>query len=199
MEIYAIEQEMLEKGLLGPFDPPNRKFLDEGWRALYERACEIRERARSYRGFKVGAAILVAYKDAPHELKVFLGANLKLEEKGSKRCAERMAMNAAVQMRHGKLRKHVGHQVVIVEGIVVVAEPQTEDHLAGLELSTLHPCKECRMNMRFHAAPQIEVPLETRIVTATPPPGNAYTIQTFDQLLRFHSEGQLRYADLFRK
>lgn len=191
LSAYQIEREAFEEGMLGPFEAPRDDFRADGWRELYNHAVLIREYAQSYRDFRVGCAMLVSYEHDPHQLYVYRGMNIKLNADDPKTCAEQVTGYAATRF---KPRAKSRPRKVTIRGLVVVGEAQTEEHLKVLDLSTLHPCKLCRMWFRFGDA-NIKMLDDTRIVTALPPPHDKSIMQTFDQLVRVHGEGRMRYLD----
>jgi cytidine deaminase len=137
-----------------------RRAIDEEehfrrWIAAREtlvwRAYHARERAISYRNFKVGCAVYAwrPYREAKEPWQVdedrvnymavrwttFTGANLKTAENIRPVCAEQIAVSAA---------RMAGYTRIL--GIVVVGEPQA-DHESGLTHKSLHPCGVCRRTL----------------------------------------------------
>ena len=102
---------------------------------LLDLALTAREKALSWRDFRVGCAALA--RDPPEdsdlpELGKFPGANLKMSEYAFKVCAELFAIQAA---------RLAGYREVL--GLVIVGDPQ-EDHASRLLTPTLEPCEDCR-------------------------------------------------------
>lgn len=114
---------------------PNFLLEWEGRReSLVDRALAAAKRAQSYRGFRVGTAVL-AYRSYPGpagEFRVFVGANVKADEFSRPICAEPPPVLCAL---------HSGFQVVV--GMVVIGN-RNLDHASNLNPDTLHSCGECR-------------------------------------------------------
>ncbi len=98
------------------------KYVEEK-QTLVRLAREAQQRGISYRGFKVGCALL-AFNG--QEYKIFQGANMKPFKQGPKYCAEGIALGSA-QAEHYNF----------IVAIVVAGQPQSEYD------KTLHPCLEC--------------------------------------------------------
>lgn len=129
--------------------------------ALIERAKAARQKARSWRDFKVGCSVLAynreyALWDHPkygERYKAFDGWNIKLSQDAEWMvCAEEMAITAAIS---------AGYSMIIL--VVVCGEFQADDK-TGVSGTTLRPCTKCRKIMR--AVPIIHN--RTRIVTIRP-------------------------------
>ena len=100
---------------------------------LIRRARKAAARANSWRGFRVGCAVL-AWNGKKYQS--FVGANVKPVDGGSKFCSEWQAIGTA--------RAEGFHLIVAV---VVSGKPQM-DQRSGFEPPTLHPCEACRFLMR---------------------------------------------------
>jgi cytidine deaminase len=87
--------------------------------------------ANSYRGFKVGAAVLGISPDHPLP-KIFTGANQKPAPEIPKSCAERTALLNLIQN---------GFQRAVA---IVVAGPVRDTTVNRVVTPTLHPCNECQ-------------------------------------------------------
>lgn len=139
---------------------------------LIERARKVAENAASYRGFKVGCALLARRPKGETTLghyKIITAANVKPLRDGPKACAEQTALAYA----HSN-----GFEHAVV--IVIAGEPQA-DEKSGLETSTLHPCWQCRVLMKT-------LPLvtdETLIITIRNHAGEMEE-HTFKELLQLH-------------
>ena len=141
---------------------------DQVRKMLYRHAVEARMRARSYRDFRVGAA-LIAWSHESSSWEVFRGMNTKVSKNARPVCAEAIAIAAA---------EAAG--VMQINDIVIVGNPREED-----ETRTLHPCDECRQFM-WHSK---LIHRETRIITALPPPqSSAYETHTMEKLLKRHGD-----------
>lgn len=154
---------------------------------LVWKAYAARERAISYRGFKVGCAVYAwrPYREAKEAWQVsedpadymgvrwttFTGANMKTAEDIRPVCAEQVAVSAA---------RMAGYTRII--GIVVVGEPQT-DHDSGLSHRTLHPCGVCRRTLA--ALPEVHG--DTPILTGGID-GDVIHLEEFslDELVQLH-------------
>lgn len=96
------------------------------------KAREARERAVSYRDFRVGASIM-SLRTNPSNVCFYTGVNVKPEENSVINIhAEQLALN--------KL-KEMGYDMVSM--VVVVGETQP-DQQSGKDMHTLHPCGLCR-------------------------------------------------------
>jgi cytidine deaminase len=140
---------------------------------LYLSAAQARTRARSYREFNVGCALLSFTSLAPeqHAYSMHVGMNVKIEKDARAHCAEPFAIVSA---------EAAGCTHAI--GMVVVGELREED--VGI-CTTLHPCAQCRLFMQN--SPLIRP--ETLIVTAHPPKDGApghHEVRTFKRLVEFH-------------
>lgn len=111
------------------------------WEHLIDRARGAAEKyAISYRGFKVGCAVLAHSSRIQAETgfkapsyKVFTGYNIKTQQgDGPNVHAEEIALGAA---------RSEGYDTIVA--IVVTGETQ-EDHASGKVMPTLHPCGRCR-------------------------------------------------------
>lgn len=121
-------------------------------RTLYEGASMARELGMSYRGFKVGSAVLAFRPRHNHtdSWRVFTGMNTKHARNMRPTCSEPIAINAAYAE---------GYTLIV--GMVVVGELREEDR--GV-IKTLHPCQECRWFMHGHPI----VDKNTIVMTAKP-------------------------------
>lgn len=96
------------------------------------RAREAQELAVSYRGFKVGAAI-IGLTFRPSNFQIMTGVNVKPDEESQ--------MN--VHAEQVALQKAHDRHTDAVSMIVVVGETQS-DKQSGHDMHTLHPCGLCR-------------------------------------------------------
>ena len=96
------------------------------------RAREAQELAVSYRGFKVGAA-LIGLTFRPANFQIMTGVNVKPDEESQ--------MN--VHAEQVALQKAHDRGVDAVSMVVVVGETQA-DKQSGHDMHTLHPCGLCR-------------------------------------------------------
>lgn len=115
---------------------------DRQW--MIEAAAKSRDKATSYRGFKVGASAMgIEPNLSPNEPVLYYSGNFKYspgEVKGEdKRCAERNVLDAAK-----------GRAKVIVALVAVSKETHTGDPIKAHDI--LHPCKDCRDMFRKHLA-----------------------------------------------
>jgi len=144
---------------------------------LANEAKKVAERARSYRGFRVGCA-LFAYN--PHAYyyndvhKVFRGVNIKLGPNSHKVCAEQAAINAAISEGY-----------ILIIAMAIAGIPQVDDH-SGINSDTLHSCVNCREF--FGKLPEIKP--DTLIRTAHLRKGDIYEEFTIRDLLRLHNSSQ---------
>lgn len=135
---------------------------------------EAEEYSASWRGFKVGGA-MVAVASQEYRQGVVYGANSKPNLTKAKVCSEKRLFGAT--------RKR-GLDWPI--GMVIVGKPNL-DHGSGLKMPTLHPCEECRILLDEQAQPDtlvMTVGLEEDI----------YQIMTVDELLTLHnpnSQGEI--------
>ena len=97
-------------------------------RQLVKRAKTARRRAISWRGFRVGCALIT--EDARGRRRIFAGFNVKARQEDSTLCAERMALTRA---------ENAGFDRVIA--VAVSGRPQYEE---GDLNPTLHCCPRCR-------------------------------------------------------
>lgn len=105
---------------------------------LIRAARTVRQSGRSYRGFKVGAAVL-AFNS--RQYRIFVGCNLKPAQGGPKICAEMAALTAAYAARYFK-----------IIAIAVVGAPREED-----ETPTLWPCAACLEMFRILCQPEMTI------------------------------------------
>src|SRR3989338_5055585 len=115
---------------------------DRQW--MIETAAKSRDKATSYRGFKVGASAMgIEPNLSPNEPVLYYSGNFKYspgEVKGEdKRCAERNVLDAAK-----------GQAKVIVAVVIVSKETNTGDELGPHDV--LHPCRDCREMFRKYLA-----------------------------------------------
>lgn len=134
---------------------------------LAARARRARQRAISWRNFRVGCAVL-AYS-AEGRWKVFTGFNVKRagDSRDGKVCAEVIAIYAAMK---------AGYDRII--GMVIVGKPEPES------LPTLRPCRECRLVFKA-----LRMRPETLVVTISSEDSNRVEVHTFETLLRVNGDG----------
>lgn len=144
---------------------------------LIQHAFDARAKARSYRGFRVGATVLAYDAKRLASYRFYSGYNIKLTSDGQKTCAEQMAVLAALS---------AGYQRIIAIGVVGPNQPDGE---SGKITPTLQPCGGCR---RFLSSlPGIVAP-DTLIITAPPPlegddiPPESVHEYTLAEILEFH-------------
>lgn len=105
-------------------------------RQLVKRAKTARRHAISWRGFRVGCALIA--EDARGRRRIFAGFNVKARREDSTLCAERMAVVRA---------ENAGFNRVVA--VAVSGRPQHEE---GDLNPTLHCCSRCRA--MFAARPE---------------------------------------------
>lgn len=177
--------------------PPTIEILaNPEWRTLWQLRNHLVERARkaaqttarSYRGFNVGAAMLVVHENpeffallghSPY--KIYTGANVKLGPDERNTCAEPEAL---AQVRQQERFFPVGKIIAIA----IAGEPQDEpDRSSGIRTPTLHPCNHCRMLL--HSTPKMRP--DTIIITVRlalhPDGSNTVEVQFFNALLERHT------------
>ncbi len=137
----------------------------------FQRAQKARERAISYRDFKVGATAL-ALKSNGRQTEWFDGANIKPEPQAL----------TSVHAEQAALKKATNADFTAVSMIAVVGETQ-HDQQSGREMVTLHPCGLCRDT--FLESPLIDGQA-TLIASALP---NLHTIELYslESLVNFHT------------
>lgn len=131
-----------------------------------------REKAVSWRDFRVGNAVLAASPPEGSglpELGEYSGANMKASEHSRTVCAEAQGVGAA---------RSAGYTHIV--GIVVAGVPQ-EDSQSGLVTPTLEPCGECRA--LFSNLP--EIGMNTLIATFHAET-SVWELQYFQELLAKH-------------
>lgn len=153
---------------------------------LYQLAHMAREKALSWRDFKVGTGLL-AFKDGqPNDRAwhTFSGMNVKHAPNMRPTCSEPIAINSAYAE---------GYSLAI--GMVIIGELREED--IG-HILTLHPCRDCRWFMHGHPI----IDRHTLILTVKPnfwgfnysthPPSKLgykddwYELRSVGQLLSLH-------------
>ncbi len=137
-------------------------------------ARKVAERGYSYRGFKVGCAVLVWRPKGiglTERYRIFQAANAKPIEGKRKFCAE---MAATVFARSN------GYELVIA--IAIAGLPQ-RDGKSGIQSKTLHPCEECREFL-----PGLpEITRDTIILSVHNHSGKVEQ-HTFEEILRIHGD-----------
>lgn len=122
----------------------------------------------SYRGFKVGCAIL-ALDELGHRSGIYFGGNFTPYQGAQWNCAEKRALSKIEERGFNK-----------VLAIAVSGPPQTD--VSGVESPTLHPCHRCRA---MFAQSELIQP-ETLVATSTPD-GSAHELFTQESLERLHA------------
>lgn len=135
---------------------------------LLSHAKRARKKARHYNKFRVGATAW--FPKAGGKIGIFKGANTKKTPETPKDCAEMKIFRAANRRKK------------ILDGIVVVGVPRAED-----TAPTLHPCEECRRQIRHYLATGRVVREDTYVICV-----NAETafveIFTVRSLIEAHGE-----------
>ncbi len=136
------------------------------------RAREAQKLAVSWRGFKVGAAV-VATSLGKSRFEIMTGVNVKPDEDS--------AMNVHAEQAALQKVDDRGYQKVAI--VAVVGETQN-DTQSGHDMPTLHPCGLCRNVLR--ESPKVDAE-STLVVSALP---TLRTIQTYslNQLLQYHDD-----------
>ena len=154
------------------FDP-GRTFIQRV-PSMVDQARDAAENdAYSYRGFKVGAAVL-AYNPHTRETGVLAAGNLKIRPDKAKFCAEYRSLQIA---------KRSG--LTVVGGIVVAAT--TDKHQIGevtdVETRTLHPCSECRQLFCDHPLMR-----DDTLILTTGIDSDVYQVHTNDELQKLYAD-----------
>lgn len=128
------------------------RFEQSKW-YLYMLACQARHRAQSYRGFKVGSAVLAFKPNVRHHesFRAFPGMNIKFSAQMRTTCSESVALGGA----------HAGGFDLIV-GIVVVGILREEDIAV---IPRLLPCDNCKELLKYHPISHSKA----RVFCAMPP------------------------------
>ena len=134
------------------------------------RAREAQELAVSYRGFKVGAA-LVGLSFQPSNFQIMTGVNIKPDEES--------AMN--VHAEQSALQKAHDRNVDAVSMIVVVGETQS-DKQSGHEMHTLHPCGLCRGIMNTNSL----VDKNATLIASTLPNFSTIELYSVNEFIHYH-------------
>lgn len=125
----------------------------------------------SYRGFKVGCAVL-ALDEPGRRTGIYFGGNFTPFKGAEWNCAEKRAL-ATIEAR--------GFTSALA--VAVSGSPQID--VSGVESPTLHPCHKCRAMLEQSPLMQPD----TLIATSTPS-GDAYELFTRDSLIERHATGQ---------
>jgi cytidine deaminase len=181
MQALAFEADLL----------PFKMSQHRDWHALWQlrehiviRAREAaKERGRSYRDFRVGAAALLS-SAKPELLRsigragntIYTGSNWKLGKQERNTCAEQEIVAQIRQQQYlFPARK--------ILALVIAGEPQDEpDAESGLLTPTLHPCRHCRKLL----AEVPEMKPDTVIITVGLTT-DTMEIMLFRELLRLHA------------
>jgi cytidine deaminase len=191
MSAVAHEEEFLPFPLLQSAHLRDWSALWQSREHLVIRAQESATRhGHSYRGFHVGAAVLVSCAE-PDRLRsmgrspymIYTGANWKRGRDKRNTCAEVEIYSQMRQQEHFfPIRK--------VLALVIAGEAQSEpDTGSGIITPTLHPCHHCRQLL-------MDIPAfrkDTVIITASPST-DTMEVMSFVQLLELHG---LEYPDRY--
>lgn len=125
--------------------------------------------AESYRGFKVGAAVL-ALDEPGMRTGIYFGGNLTPYEGADWNCAEKRALETVESRGFNRAL-----------AIAVSGQPQVD--VSGVESPTLHPCYKCRDMFE-----QSGLVLPDTLIATSTPSGDAYELHTLASLIKRHAE-----------
>lgn len=157
-----------------PFSGPMRRMDPRAYVVqklihIIDLSAQAREQlGESYRGFKVGCAVL-ALDESGGRTGVYFGGNFTPYRGADWNCAEKRALESV---------ESKGFDTVLA--LAVTGEPQVDN--SGVESPTLHPCSRCR---HLFAESGLILP-ETLIATATPDLEN-FELHSLISLMRRHT------------
>lgn len=131
----------------------------------------VEQIAYSYRGFRVGCAVL-ALDEPGKRMGIYFGGNFTPYKGAEWNCAEKRAL-PTVEAR--------GFNKILA---IAVSGPQQIDE-SGVKSPTLHPCHKCR-NMLKHS----HLTDPNTLITTVTPEGSAHEIHSLESLLKLHETGQ---------
>lgn len=128
----------------------------------------------SYRGFKVGAAVIGWTLD---DCRVWMAANHKPTPEAPKICAETTALARA---------KAAG--CISVDGLVVVgpSDPEEIEGVTGFRAETLPPCRDCSDNLTNH--PLLKDGGSTPVLTTGLEEGDLCELRTVKEIAELYKE-----------
>lgn len=175
----------------GTEHPPLRMMLHRDWNILWQLREHLVDRARlaalergrSYRNFRVGAAVLLNSVESWYlhslgrtDYVIYTGSNWKLGREARNTCAEQQIVAQIIQQTHMFPPRRI-------LALVVAGESQNEpDAESGHLTLTLHPCHHCRKLLT--QTPQMRP--DTVIITVSLTT-NTMEVTTFRDLIAFHS------------
>lgn len=166
-----IEQNYSTNVRAGQYFDPYELIFQWGKSAIATARATRDRRARSYRNFKVGSAV-ISVNDEKHEAAGFVSANSKLSKEDDKICAE---MNIVGEAKKQGYDYHVGLFVV------GTTDPEEIKEVTGLATPTLHPCEPCRALID-----------EATVVISTGYDEDVYEVYTGKQLWNVYAEPEVK-------
>jgi cytidine deaminase len=131
----------------------------------------VEQLGHSYRGFKVGAAVL-ALDEPGRRAGIYFGGNYTPYEGAEWNCAEKRAFEVVHKRGFNRIL-----------ALAVSGPPQID--VSGVESPTLHPCDKCREMMR-----ESELTEPNTLVATANLDQTAHELFTVDSLIRRHETKQ---------